>query len=157
MNELTYLDIHNRFFRIDDLWVALSPIEVESSAKADVLSNREQKIYHKFENSSRKREFIGARAVLQNMAAEAGYDVNRFELKKTTQGRPYGVAGTDTLLVSIAHTDRYVLCGLSRMHKIGVDLEPADRKIHKRLRGRILTDLEADNPRLNPDRLVGVC
>jgi 4'-phosphopantetheinyl transferase len=148
MSQLTYLDIYEQGQCVDDLWIALSAIEIGDYADTEVLSGREQRIYKQFENNRRKTEFIGARTVLQQMTRQAGYDVNSFELKKTKQGRPYGITQTDQFKISIAHTDRYVLCGLSRNRMVGVDLEPVGRKIHQRLRKRILTAPEANNGRL---------
>lgn len=148
MGDLTYLDIKSRGQKVEDLWIALSSLEAGYKSDVEVLSQREKMVYNKFDNHGRKKEFVGARSVLHNMARDAGVDVDTFQLKKTEQGRPYGITGSDSLQVSIAHTAKYVLCGLSRYHTIGVDLEPVDRTIHQRLRDRILTPAEKANSQL---------
>jgi len=146
VNMVKYINLENADNTGGDIWLALS--EIEERDDLSFLTKIEQEYYRNFEHERRKREFVESRAILKDMAKRAGLHVSSLKLKKTSEGRPYGVTKKEEFFVSIAHTNRFVFCGLSINRPIGVDLEPFDREIHPGVRSRILSDEELENKSL---------
>ncbi|MGW2991855.1 4'-phosphopantetheinyl transferase family protein [Streptomyces sp. NPDC001193] len=73
--------------------------------------------------------FVASRlAVKYTAAAALGADPADLDLAYKIGGRPY-LRGFDQIDVSLTHTDDLIAVGISRTGRIGVDTEPADRKL----------------------------
>ncbi|MFG2561763.1 4'-phosphopantetheinyl transferase family protein [Streptomyces sp. NPDC048496] len=80
--------------------------------------------------ASRNRDrFVAARLLLKS-AAGAVLDAlpRELELAYKPGGRPY-LRGIDQLDVGLSHTEGLLVVGLTRVGRIGVDTEPADRRM----------------------------
>src|SRR5699024_11395276 len=69
---------------------------------------------------------------LREMAGQMDPHLQNFRIYKSELGNPFSEADGKTYEVSIAHTKYNVFCGLSRARAIGIDMEPADRKVTNR-------------------------
>lgn len=73
--------------------------------------------------------FVAARlAVKYTAAAALGIAPADLDLAYKIGGRPY-LRGFDQIDVSLTHTDELIAVGISRTGRIGVDTEPADRRL----------------------------
>nr|NIT58074.1 4'-phosphopantetheinyl transferase superfamily protein [Fodinibius sp.]NIV12990.1 4'-phosphopantetheinyl transferase superfamily protein [Fodinibius sp.]NIY26656.1 4'-phosphopantetheinyl transferase superfamily protein [Fodinibius sp.] len=106
----------------------------------DQLSTEEKKELETCKSLKRQREFVTSRIILKELAG----DEHKFEVLKDDLGQPFGKTDTQKFFISIAHTDDFVLCGLSPNSPIGVDLEPADRTVPGRLKQRITHPKESN-------------
>ncbi|MGW1766584.1 4'-phosphopantetheinyl transferase family protein [Streptomyces sp. NPDC002073] len=77
--------------------------------------------------------FVASRlAVKYTAAAALGTDPADLDLAYKIGGRPY-LRGFDQIEVSLTHTDDMIAVGISRTGRIGIDTEPAHRKLSFRL------------------------
>jgi len=120
----------------------LACCEVDKSYSEDVLTADEKEVWNSFESSVRSAEFLAARGLVRDMICEMGLNKSNFSLKKDPQGKPFGEYEGDRYFISIAHSKEQVICGISPTVALGVDVEPKNRIIPDRLRGRMLTKRE---------------
>ncbi|MFF3216107.1 4'-phosphopantetheinyl transferase family protein [Streptomyces sp. NPDC002886] len=87
--------------------------------------------------------FVASRlAVKYTAAAALGIDPADLDLAYRIGGRPY-LRGFDQIDVSLTHTDDLIAVGISRTGRIGIDTEPADRKLSFHLlQDQVCTALE---------------
>ncbi|MFF6779095.1 4'-phosphopantetheinyl transferase family protein [Streptomyces sp. NPDC012637] len=80
--------------------------------------------------ASRNRDrFVAARLLLKSAAgAVFGAPPRELELAYKPGGRPY-LRGIDQLEIGLSHTEGLLVVGLTRVGRIGVDTEPADRRM----------------------------
>ncbi|MFE9770436.1 4'-phosphopantetheinyl transferase family protein [Streptomyces sp. NPDC005931] len=80
--------------------------------------------------ASRNRDrFLASRLLLKSAAgAVLGTRPRELELAYKPGGRPF-LRGIDLLDVGLSHTDGLLVVGLTRLGRIGVDTEPADRRM----------------------------
>ncbi|MFI9340483.1 4'-phosphopantetheinyl transferase family protein [Streptomyces sp. NPDC052773] len=80
--------------------------------------------------ASRNRDrFVASRLLLKSAAsAVLGALPRELELAYKPGGRPY-LRGIDQLDVGLSHTEGLLVVGLTRFGRIGVDTEPADRRM----------------------------
>lgn len=119
--------------------MSISPLEAELINR---LQPEEVVELEEFSNEKRKREYLSSRLLLKELAYEIGLDTAHFQILKDDLGKPYGSYQNRHFDISIAHTDDYVLCGLASDFEIGVDLEPAGRKVPDNLKRRIVHSSE---------------
>lgn len=110
----------------------------------DLLDETEQDEYEAISNERRKNEFLSSRHLVKGLADKFGLLESGFKISKDPMGKPYGMAGEQHIFLSIAHCTQEVMCGLSEMRDLGVDLEPADRQVHEGLGKRIFHPKEND-------------
>jgi phosphopantetheinyl transferase len=122
---------------------SLSEIGSVYSEAINKLSTEEKRELETCKSLKRQREFVTSRIILKELAGRAG-DEHKFEVLKDDLGQPYGKTDTKKFFISIAHTDDFVLCGLSPNSPIGVDLEPADRTVPAKLKQRIAHPKESN-------------
>ncbi|MGW3497514.1 4'-phosphopantetheinyl transferase family protein [Streptomyces sp. NPDC001020] len=80
--------------------------------------------------ASRNRDrFVASRLLLKSAAAAVlGTLPRELELAYKPGGRPF-LRGIDLLDVSLSHTEGLLVVGLTRFGRLGVDTEPADRRM----------------------------
>lgn len=110
----------------------------------DLLSKVEREEYRTFTNLKRRDEYLATRNLIGELADQIGLDRTLFEIRKDGLGKPYGVHNNSRYNLSLAHSDQKVLCGISPVIQIGVDLEPVVRRVNERLRGRMLNAEEKE-------------
>ena len=103
--------------------------------------------YESIKSENRKNEFLSSRHLIRGLAAKFGLLDDEFRILKDELGKPYGQTGDKHLYLSIAHSSDFVLCALSESIDIGIDLEPANRKVHEGLKKRIFHPKEKENIR----------
>src|SRR5699024_8106290 len=121
---------------------AMRRIDELSLELANELSTEEQAELSSFSNEQRKQEFITSRLLLREMAGQMDPHLQNFRIFKDELVKPLSKADGRTYEVSIAHTSDNIFCGLSRARPIGIDMEPADRKVSNRLRSRMMHPAE---------------
>ena len=104
----------------------------------DLLTDRELKEFQTFHNPKRRNEYLSSRNLIKDLVSEMGFDHTVFELRKDKLGKPFGTYRGRRINMSLAHSDRKVICGISPSIQIGVDLEPVSRIVSDRLRERML-------------------
>lgn len=102
------------------------------------LSGAEREEYRTFTNRKRKEEYLISRNLIGELAGQIGLDRTLFEIRKDGFGKPYGTYKDSRYNLSLAHSEGKVLCGISPVIQIGVDLEPVGREVNPRLRERML-------------------
>ncbi|GAA5520953.1 4'-phosphopantetheinyl transferase superfamily protein [Aliifodinibius salicampi] len=122
----------------------LDDIAEPSSKQLNRLHLEEQQELNQLENESRRREFVSSRLLFKKLAQEWELPEMEFLVWKNEWGNPFAKTRLEQFEVSIAHTNKKVLCGLAREHPIGIDLEPTDRKVADGLRTRIMHPEEKD-------------
>lgn len=135
-----FIDVSAMALPPDDLLLAIAPFK--PGLKPDMLSEGERREWTSFQHERRRDEFLNSRHLLKLMAEQAGFDGLRAVISKNELGKPEGLYEKEPFFVSIAHTGSTVLCGLSRSAHLGVDLEPAGRRVSDRLRKRLLGEYE---------------
>ncbi|MGK7370259.1 MAG: 4'-phosphopantetheinyl transferase family protein [Candidatus Halalkalibacterium sp. M3_1C_030] len=130
----------------EGIYLAMGSIE-HSQDDLQVLGDDEIVEYDSIKSNNRKSEFLSSRHLAKGLAAKFGYLEDDFRIKKDEMGKPYGETNSKHLFMSIAHSATYALCALSESKDIGIDLEPADRKVHQGLKSRILHPKEKDDIR----------
>lgn len=121
---------------------ALTEILELTSEGLKQLGDEELEELDSFTNLRRQREYISSRLVLKEMAKNLG--AKDLTIGKDKLGQPFGVSDKNKYHVSIAHTEKMVLCGISDAHAIGVDIEPIGRKGPEKLKQRILHPNETE-------------
>ncbi|MER5852842.1 4'-phosphopantetheinyl transferase superfamily protein [Streptomyces sp. NPDC002012] len=107
------------------------------------LLGRDWQRYRRTTDPAIRYRFVASRLVTK-YAAAAALDTDPVELDLSYKigGRPY-LRGLDQIDVSLTHTDDLIAVGVSRDGRIGVDAEPADRRMsYDLLSGHILTPVE---------------
>ena len=127
-----------------DAIFATREIDELSLDLANGLSAEEQAELSSFSNEKRKQEFVTSRLLLREMAGQLDPHLQNFRIYKNELGNPFSEADGKTYEVSIAHTKYNVFCGLSRTRAIGIDMEPAGRKVTNRLRSRMMHPAEKE-------------
>lgn len=72
-------------------------------------------------------------------------DQKALTILKMESGKPFIKLGKKHLGYSISHTADTYLVAINRDGEIGVDIEKSERKVHPKLRQRILNDLESQD------------
>ncbi|WP_406187898.1 4'-phosphopantetheinyl transferase family protein [Streptomyces sp. NBC_01006] len=87
--------------------------------------------------------FVASRlAVRYTAAAALGTDPAKLDLSYKPGGRPY-LRGLDQIDLSLTHTDDLIAVGISRNGRIGIDTEPADRRLaFSLLQNQVCTEAE---------------
>lgn len=100
--------------------------------------------YRQSPQGAARYRFAAAGLLLRYAAAAALHtDPAVLDLARRPGGRPY-LRGLEHLEVTLTHSDELVAAGLSRVGRIGVDAEPADRRLAlDAVRSRILTPAES--------------
>ncbi|MFE1288220.1 4'-phosphopantetheinyl transferase family protein [Streptomyces sp. NPDC058751] len=95
-----------------------------------------------------------SRAVLKHTAAAAlGVPAQRLDLAALPGGRPVLRGLGADLRISLSHTDELIVAGVSRTGPIGVDAEPAGRRISfEAMREHVCTAREAEQLAALPER-----
>lgn len=123
----------------DDVWLGYSPIL--GGLNVDILTPGEAEEYNSFGNTARKQEFLTARALFRFMLRETGLP-EECRIQKKESGKPYVSMGTASGYISLSHSKEAVWCALSENRDIGLDAEPAARRIPARMRDRISGEKE---------------
>lgn len=120
----------------EGIYLAMGSID-HSQHDLRILEEEELVEYHAIKSKNRKSEFINTRHLLKELAVKFGYLDSDFKIKKDEMGKPYGETDNGHIYLSISHSSDYIICGLSEKRDLGIDLEPAERKVHHRLKSRI--------------------
>ncbi|MEW1905576.1 MULTISPECIES: 4'-phosphopantetheinyl transferase superfamily protein [unclassified Streptomyces] len=93
------------------------------------LLGRDWPRYRRTEDAAVRYRFVTSRMVVKYTAAAAlRTDPAALDLAYKIGGRPY-IRGFDQIDVSLSHTDDLIAVGVSRTGRIGVDVEPAGRRM----------------------------
>ncbi|MFJ8888478.1 4'-phosphopantetheinyl transferase family protein [Streptomyces sp. NPDC102402] len=93
------------------------------------LLGRDWARYRRTEDAAVRYRFVTSRMVVKYTAAAAlRTDPAALDLAYKIGGRPY-IRGFDQIDVSLSHTDEVIAVGVSRTGRIGVDVEPAGRRL----------------------------
>ncbi|GGS92818.1 MULTISPECIES: 4'-phosphopantetheinyl transferase family protein [Streptomyces] len=98
--------------------------------------------------------FLTSRMIIKYTAAAAlRTGPAEFDLAYKLGGRPF-IRGLDQIDISLSHTDDLIAVGVCRTGRIGVDVEPADRRMSfELLRGHMCTPAEhAELARMSGER-----
>ncbi|MFF5448532.1 4'-phosphopantetheinyl transferase family protein [Streptomyces sp. NPDC012888] len=118
------------------------------------LLGRDWQRYRRTEDAAIRYRFVTSRMVLKHTAAEVlRTDPAALDLAYKIGGRPY-IRGFDQIDVSLSHTDDLIAVGVSRNGRIGVDAEPAGRRMSfDLLHGHMCTPAEyAELVRMSQER-----
>ncbi|WP_308120675.1 4'-phosphopantetheinyl transferase family protein [Streptomyces bambusae] len=121
------------------------------------LLGRDWQRYRRTADAAIRYRFVTSRMVVKYTAAAAlGTRPAELDLSYRIGGRPY-IRGLDQIDISISHTEDLIAVGVSRTGRIGVDAEPADRRMSfELLHDRVCTPAEAaELARLPADRQAG--
>lgn len=127
----------------ETVYLSISPIRTDLNT--DILAEHERQEFSKLNTMNRRAEFLTSRHLLREISDQLGIDSPSLRLKKSDLGRPYGEYETDIVNVSIAHTKNRVLCAMSAEKEVGIDIEPADRTVDRRIRTRLLNTIELES------------
>lgn len=127
-----------------DIYLATGKIDRGNTASG-TLDAQELAEYKAIQSENRRDEFLSSRQYLKDLVARAGFGDRNFSIEKDDLGKPYGLLEEQHIFLSIAHSDDLILCGLSENRDLGVDLEPVNRKVNERLKGRIFHAEEYDS------------
>jgi len=75
--------------------------------------------------------------VLSRLIDRQGLDSGSFKLRKMDTGKPFGLVNGENIGIGISHCSSLLVCGIHTSGEIGLDVEPAGRTLHPRLRERI--------------------
>jgi 4'-phosphopantetheinyl transferase len=93
------------------------------------LLGRDWARYRRTPGATVRQRFVTARLLIKYTAAAAlGIAPESIDLAYQLGGRPY-LRGFDQIELSLTHTGDLLAVGISRIGRIGVDAEPADRRI----------------------------
>ncbi|MFN1833704.1 4'-phosphopantetheinyl transferase family protein [Balneola sp. MJW-20] len=120
----------------EDMLLACSPIR--SDLSTSVLSAPEKTEYVQFRKQSRKDEFLTSRKLLNDMIIHLGLDHKSIILEKEEGGKPFLLIEDVRAFISFSHSKNMVWCAVSQESDIGLDVEPADRRISSGMLKRIL-------------------
>ncbi|MGW7411691.1 4'-phosphopantetheinyl transferase family protein [Streptomyces sp. NPDC054863] len=107
------------------------------------LLGRDWQRYRRTTDPTIRYRFVASRLATKYTAAAALHvDPAEIDLAYRTGGRPY-LRGLDQIDVSLTHTDDLIAVGISRDGRIGVDAEPAQRRMpYDLMHGHVLTAAE---------------
>ncbi|MFI0982644.1 4'-phosphopantetheinyl transferase family protein [Streptomyces sp. NPDC021093] len=107
------------------------------------LLGRDWQRYRRTGDPTVRYRFVASRLATKYTAAAALHvDPAEIDLAYKTGGRPY-LRGLGQIDVSLTHTDDLIAVGISRDGRIGVDAEPADRRMpYELMRRQVLTPAE---------------
>ncbi|MFF4104111.1 4'-phosphopantetheinyl transferase family protein [Streptomyces sp. NPDC001903] len=101
-----------------------------------------QRYRHTTDPTIRFRFLASRLAVRYTAAAALGTDPAKLDLSYKPGGRPY-LRGLDQIDLSLTHTDDLIAVGISRNGRIGIDTEPADRRLaFSLLQNQVCTEAE---------------
>ncbi|MEU6862346.1 4'-phosphopantetheinyl transferase superfamily protein [Streptomyces sp. NPDC046876] len=118
------------------------------------LLGRDWQRYRGTADAAIRYRFVTSRMIIKYTAAAAlRTDPAAFDLAYKLGGRPF-IRGLDQIDISLSHTDDLIAVGVSRTGRIGVDVEPADRRMSfELLRGHMCTPAEHEElERMSQDR-----
>ncbi|MFJ9646088.1 4'-phosphopantetheinyl transferase family protein [Streptomyces sp. NPDC004244] len=118
------------------------------------LLGRDWHRYRRTEDEVVRYRFVTSRLIVKYTAAAVlRTDPVALDLAYKIGGRPY-LRGFDQIDISLSHTDDLIVVGVSRTGRIGVDTEPAGRKMSfELLHGHMCTPVEHDElVRMSQDR-----
>lgn len=93
------------------------------------LLGRDWHRYQTFTQPRLRERFTASRLLLRHAAAAIlGTAPHLVDLSYQPGGRPY-VRGCDQIDVSLSHTEEMMVVGITRMGRVGVDVERADRRL----------------------------
>ncbi|MCC0095732.1 4'-phosphopantetheinyl transferase superfamily protein [Streptomyces flavotricini] len=107
------------------------------------LLGRDWQRYRRTTDPTIRFRFVASRlAVRYTAAAALGTDPAKLDLSYKPGGRPY-LRGLDQIDLSLTHTDDLIAVGISRNGRIGIDTEPADRRLaFSLLHNQVCTEAE---------------
>ncbi|KUN00428.1 thiamine biosynthesis protein ThiF [Streptomyces yokosukanensis] len=107
------------------------------------LLGRDWQRYRRTADPTVRYRFVASRLATKYTAAAALHtEPAELDLAYKIGGRPY-LRGLDQIDVSLTHTDDLIAVAISRDGRIGVDVEPADRRMsYELLSGHVLTPAE---------------
>ncbi|MFG2926092.1 4'-phosphopantetheinyl transferase family protein [Streptomyces sp. NPDC048305] len=106
-------------------WRAQLPPE---DVREDILG-RDWERYSKLANAPLRDRFLATRLLIRHTAAVAlGTEPYALELRYGLNGRVH-LRGHDQIDVSLSHTADLLLCGITSLGVVGIDTEPADRRL----------------------------
>ena len=115
--------------RVDD-WEPDETVDGEPGS-LDRMLGAEAERYREIGHPEVRRRFAASRLLLRYAAGMAvGAEPEQFEIARHPNGRPY-LRGCDQVEVSISHTGRIVVAGISRLGPIGVDVESVERPMDR--------------------------
>ncbi|MFF9042115.1 4'-phosphopantetheinyl transferase family protein [Streptomyces sp. NPDC014892] len=108
-----------------------------------LLLGRDWQRYRRTSDPAVRHRFVASRLVTKYTAAAAlDTDPTELDLAYKIGGRPY-LRGLDRIDVSLTHTEELIAVGVSRNGRIGIDAEPAGRRLDfELLSGHIATPAE---------------
>ncbi|MFJ8017081.1 4'-phosphopantetheinyl transferase family protein [Streptomyces sp. NPDC096339] len=118
------------------------------------LLGRDWQRYRRTPDAAVRYRFVTSRMVVKYTAAAAlRTEPAALDLSYRIGGRPY-IRGMSQIDLSLSHTEDLIAVGLSRIGRIGVDVEPAGRRMSfELLRDRVCIPSEAaELGRMPPDR-----
>ncbi|MCC0093864.1 4'-phosphopantetheinyl transferase superfamily protein [Streptomyces flavotricini] len=105
------------------------PAEPGSATALRILLGRDWARYRDTADATTRHRFLASRLAIRYTAAAAlGCGPAELDLSYKPGGRPY-LRGFDQIDLSLTHTDDLIAVGISRNGRIGVDTEPADRRL----------------------------
>ncbi|MFB8392616.1 4'-phosphopantetheinyl transferase family protein [Streptomyces yangpuensis] len=107
------------------------------------LLGRDWTRYRRTSDPTTRYRFVVSRLAVRHTAAAAlGIAPDRIDLSYKPGGRPY-LRGMDQIDVSLTHTDDLIVVAVSRTGRIGVDTEPAGRRLaFQLLQDQVCTEAE---------------
>ncbi|MEF2529094.1 MULTISPECIES: 4'-phosphopantetheinyl transferase family protein [Streptomyces] len=118
------------------------------------LLGRDWQRYRGTADAAIRYRFLTSRMIIKYTAAAAlRTGPAAFDLAYKLGGRPF-IRGLDQIDISLSHTDDLIAVGVCRTGRIGVDVEPADRRMSfELLRGHMCTPAEhAELARMSGER-----
>lgn len=122
--------------------VVLGEADIAEQLSPDHLSDAERKEYYSFKNDRRKAEYLSARKLFRFLLSNMDMNENEVQLLKEEEGKPYAVCRGKHLYLSFSHSSLKVYCVISKNLDVGLDVEPAERNISKRVLERITSQAE---------------
>jgi 4'-phosphopantetheinyl transferase len=118
------------------------------------LLGRDWERYRATQDPTVRYRFAASRALIKYTAAAAlRTDPEAIDVAQRLGGRPY-LRGLDQVEISLTHSGELMAVGLSRMGRIGLDAERADRQLRMELvRAHMCTPAEAAELDALPERL----
>ena len=137
-------------------WCDIAPVAERLVVFEGLLSRAEQGRAARFGNRSLRDRYVMGRGTLRTILASVlGCDAELVEIERGHRGRPQ-LAGTPPFDFNISHTAGVAIVGITRIGRIGVDVERLDRVINvsgiarkfmTRDERETIAGLEADNGR----------
>ncbi|MDR3033862.1 MULTISPECIES: 4'-phosphopantetheinyl transferase family protein [Kitasatospora] len=126
-------------------WSEWLPTVLTSPRLHELLGEADWARYRRTPDPAVRYRFAAARLLIKFTAGAAlGVPPEHLDLAYQLKGRPY-LRGFDQIELSLSHTGDLMAVGLSRIGRIGVDVEPAERTVRlDLLRKQILTPAEAE-------------